>query len=489
MVRRRRPPETGTVYPWQRRASSLLVLNDQGAPLRLNPESFGATGRDRSWNSFAQNFLSANEPHLRALEARAALVPDADQIHLCVKPGGTVGAVPLRSATTRKVVGGLVVRPRFGWSDIGPLLQEIGWTASPQLLEFPLVPGAAREVPPWVLAGPILERFRTLIRELARGFRLHEEVRQTPRGQIVWHRYVTEHVSRGAYHELPCRFPELGPDMQLRAMLRWGVEVVHRSLSAWAAVDSIARRLAEAAMELLLLLADVKPLMPGKFQMGLLMRSTGLPPAALQRGLQALGWLVDERGLAGTAETDGLAWCLPMHELFERWVEHLVRIWAHGFGGHVRSGRTCETLIPIRWHRSAVQSLHSLVPDLVVQQGRSAWIIDAKYKGHFEELDDHRWKELADELQAEHRHDLHQVLAYAAAADADRITSALVYPMLFPSWQRLVERNRSLTAATISTGGRVLRLVLLGIPIQMPSSASVRDLIASWDGLARWEAA
>ena len=489
MAKRKRPPESRTVYHWQRRSSSLLVLNDQGASVKLNPEAFGVMGRDRSWNSFAQNFLSANEPQLQALEARAALVPDADQIHLCVKPGGTVGAVPLRSATTRKVIGGLVVRPRFGWNDIGPLLQEIGWTASPQLLEFPLVPGAAREVPPWVLAGPILECFRTLIRELTRGFRLHEEVRQSPRGQIVWQRYVTEQVSRGAYHQLPCRFPELGPDMQLRAMLRWGLEVVHRSLSAWAAVDSIARHLAEQAMELLLLLADVKPLMPGKSHMSHLLRTTGLPPAALQRGLQALGWLVDERGLAGTAETDGLAWCLPMYELFERWVEHLVRLWAHGFGGHVRSGRTFETLIPIRWQRSTVQSLHSLVPDLVVQQGRSVWIIDAKYKGHFEELDDVRWKELAEELQAEHRHDLHQVLAYAATSDADQITSVLVYPMLLPTWQRLVERNRTLTVATIAVGGRVLRLVLMGIPIQMPSPDSVRQLIASWDALTLWDAA
>ncbi len=55
-----------------------------------------------------------------------------------------------------------------------------------------------------------------------------------------------------------------------------------------------------------------------------------------------------------------------MHELFERWVEHLVRLWAHGFGGQVRSGRTCETLIPIHWQRSTAHSLRSLVPDLVV---------------------------------------------------------------------------------------------------------------------------
>ena len=50
-------------------------------------------------------------------------------------------------------------------------------------------------------------------------------------------------------------------------MLRWGLEVVHRSLSNWVAVDSIARRLSEQAIELLTLLADVKPLMPGKSEM------------------------------------------------------------------------------------------------------------------------------------------------------------------------------------------------------------------------------
>ena len=79
-------------------------------------------------------------------------------------------------------------------------------------------------------------------------------------------------------------------------------------------------------------------MMPGKSQMSHLLRTAGLPPAALQRGMQALGWLVDERGLAGVAETDGLAWCLPMYELFERWVEHVVRLWAREFGGQVRSG-------------------------------------------------------------------------------------------------------------------------------------------------------
>ena len=50
--------------------------------------------------------------------------------------------------------------------------------------------------------------------------------------------------------------------------------------------------------------------------------------------------------------------------------------------------------------------------------------------------------------------------AYAATFGATQITTVLVYPMLLPTWQRLVERNRVLSAATIAVGGRVVRLVL-----------------------------
>ena len=115
-------------------------VSDQGTPIHVDPEIFGIQGRDRTWNHFAQSFISANRPQFQALELQPTLVPAADQINLYLKPGGTIGAVPLRSPTTRKISGGVIVHPRFGWRDIGPVLQEIGWTASPHLLEMPLVP-------------------------------------------------------------------------------------------------------------------------------------------------------------------------------------------------------------------------------------------------------------------------------------------------------------------------------------------------------------
>jgi hypothetical protein len=448
--------------------------------VRLDLASLGVQARDDSWNAFARNFIAANESSFRAIDVLPRFDPDANQIHLSLSPGGTIGAVPLHSPTTRNIVGGLVVRPRFGWSEIGPLLHEIGWTASPRLLNLPLVPGAAKEVPPWVLAGPILERFRILINEIVRGFRWQDELRQSPRGQILWGQYISRQMQTGAFHQLPCRFPELGPDPILRGMLRWGISVVRRSLESWTSADLIARRLSETADLLLATVADAQVIIPERSQLARMLSATILPHSSLVQGLQGLGWLVDERGLAGTANTDGLAWSLLMHELFERWVEHIVRQWAYGFGGQVRTGRTNETLTAIRWERRGPRSLNSLIPDLIVRHGRRAWIIDAKYKGHFEELDESRWAELADELQAEHRRDMHQALAYAAVCDADELTTVLTYPMRLETWERLREVNRNVAAATLAVGNKEIKVALIGIPIQTNRSDLVGELVNSW---------
>src|SRR5689334_18066516 len=141
MVRPRRSQSSIPLPEWQRRPGCLLRLEDQGRSIRLDPASFGIHARDRSWNMFARDLIHANSPQLHALAVAPILEPESDHICVNLRPGGMVGSIPLRSPTTRKVMGGLVVRPRFGWNDIGPLLQEIGWTASPRLLPFPLVPG------------------------------------------------------------------------------------------------------------------------------------------------------------------------------------------------------------------------------------------------------------------------------------------------------------------------------------------------------------
>jgi len=475
-------PRTTARHQWQSPSRSPLRLTDSGT-LTVQARQLGLHGREGGWTTFGESFLAANSAALHSLDVSAHFDLASADLRLRLRAGGRVGAVPLRSPITQKVIGGIVVEPRFGWSGIGRVLEAVGWSAAPEVLHFPLVPGSARDVPPWVLAGPILHAFADLLGKTTRGFRAAEQTREMPRGRIDWKRYCNRQIPRGQLHRLPCIFPVLGPDQTLLSFVHWGLQCVLRSLLPYVMTDPIARRLSAFGESLAALVKDFPTRQPSHSQLDSLLRGSGLPSEALRNGVQCLGWLVDERGLAGLNQTDGLAWRLAMHDLFEAWVGTLARTWGASFGGAVRAGREGHVRIPIHWETTGAGSLKELVPDIVVEAGDTVVIIDAKYKAHFEEMDDARWREIAEEIQEEHRRDLHQILAYCAAYDAPRVVAKLVYPMHPATWRRLKEQRRSVTRAIIPGHGRQVELRLAGVPLLLDTPYLCQEIVEAWGPL------
>jgi hypothetical protein len=86
---------------------------------------------------------------------------------------------------------------------------------------MPLVPGSGREVPPWVLAGPVLARLRALLDTLKRGFEFRSETLRAPRGTILWSEYLRHSLPTGRWHQIPSRFPDLSSDPLIRGAIRW----------------------------------------------------------------------------------------------------------------------------------------------------------------------------------------------------------------------------------------------------------------------------
>ncbi len=192
------------------------------------------------------------------------------------------------------------------------MLGEIGWYTSPEILGGPLVPGSGREVPPWVLAGPVITRLAEMLRSMRRGYAETEAVLRRPRGRILWDRYRSESLVRGRWDRLPCRFPELESDPRLRRAIRWTLERIHRDLARVGGRDRIATELAKRAMHLIETLSDVLSVMPARNDLALLSSGNRLVADVIRRGLEAIAWIVDERGLGGGRELDGLAWHLPL---------------------------------------------------------------------------------------------------------------------------------------------------------------------------------
>jgi 5-methylcytosine-specific restriction endonuclease McrBC regulatory subunit McrC len=136
--------------------------------------------------------------------------------------------------------------------------------------------------------------------------------------------------------------------------------------------------------------------------------------------------------------------------------------------------------VPIDWSRRSVDALSSLIPDFVIRLGDHIFSFDAKYKGHFEEFDQQRWVELRDELHAEHRHDVHQVLAYAALYGANAISAALIYPMRLHQWDRLRRIDQTIISASLTQAGRQLNLRLIGVPIHLSPTVTPDTVIHAW---------
>ncbi len=432
---------------------------------------------------FVLDFVNVNQSALNELNISCSTTYDQDRLAVLLRPNGVIGAIPLRNPLNHRVFSGLVVEPRFGWNDYGPLLKSIGWAAAPKILNLPLVPGSAKEIPPWVIAAPLVFRLGNLLRNINRGFELIHEVRNSPRGRILWNEYVTKSLVIGNYHKLPCEFPDLGSSDLLRSYIRWSLERIKSSLLSVRTHDHFSLYLIEIIEILLTHLKNVPVKLPTKSSLGRILKQNPLSNSSFVEGITSIFWIIDEKGLAGARENDGIAWKLTMHELFESWVETVARQWATKFGGIVTTSREDTSKKPIYWSNSIFQSLSHLSPDVIIETSDTVYIIDAKYKSYFEELDDRRWRELSENIQEEHRHDLHQVIAYSSLFNKKRIVSILAYPLYKKTYDRLSDRGEVLNRAIIPIENKTLEIGIFGLSLSINDTIRVRDLSDQLDPL------
>jgi len=437
-------------------ARPLLRGVDHGPEIRLSASDVGGDGE-----RWIEPFLHANGPHLHRLGIRTR-VETGGGVALALSPGPRIGAVPLLSPATRRVAAGLVVAPRFRWDSLGAVLGEVGFATEPALGGAPLVPGSAREVPPWMLASPVLRRLEGLLAHRKRGFVERHEHRSSPRGRVDWGEWARRDVPAGRWARLPCHFPEPDDDPDLMACVRWTLHRLDEELSPHGHAGP-ARLLRARVGDLLARVgpgADRRPAPGGPGGSGW-----------LADALQAMSWVSEERGLGGARTLDGLCWDLAVDELWECWVDAFIAALAPRCGlVHVARGQTRRGL---NW-LTPLASMRALIPDTGLRgAGRMVWV-DAKYKAHLRLLGRRGWMGLSDDVRAAHRADLHQALAYANLDSVDRVDTMLVYPVSSAA------ASRPPAVATVAAGQRRVRLHLAALPYGLRSREQREATLADW---------
>jgi hypothetical protein len=411
-----------------------------------------------------EQFVAQNRSLMALLDVRIDRDYDGNDLHLLIQAGSAVGAIPLIAPSTARPDYGLIVQPRFPWAGIGPMLAEMGWRISPTPLRLPLLRRSERRVPIWVLSFMILARLKVLLDSIERRFELARETRQAPRGAVHWAEYATKSLRHAKFPSIPCTFPDLRDDRLLKGAVRHTLERQLRALETQKEQGAFVHRLMEFGQQLLRRVQTVPIYVPSSTTLtGWLQRPMGTEP--FMDGIQAIEWTIEERGLAGLSDLEGIPWTMPMDQFFEAWIETVFRIVARRTGGQIRVGRKRETVHAVNWDPPYLGSQRSLVPDIWLEWEAATLIVDAKYKRHWEELQTRSWMNIEEELREQHRNDLLQVLAYANLARTPRVIACLAYPCSPNSWSSLRERGRLIHRAELTLGTRAVHLWLTAVPM------------------------
>ena len=460
--RRRKPSFGGSALRAEPSSKVLLKTTDFGKPVTVNSRVLGFHG-DR----WVEPFLEANRFNLRRLDVKTEIridpIPRVD-----LYPGKKIGAVPLFNPANRKVAGGLLVEPRFKWSALGSVFNSIGFSVEPSLGGSPLVPGSAREVPPWLLAAPVIERIAKMLKHRRRGFVPTLEKRNSPRGRVDWLSWASNDLSTGNWTRFPCSYSEPDDDPNLMGAVRWTLRRLREELSsvAWTAPG---RNLLGRASQMQTLVG------PGP----LLRPTSSIMPIGssewVSEAVEAMGWVADERGLAGSRTLDGLAWDLSVEEVWEAWV------WAFAGSLSQQLGMTVNTFKgtrkPLHWE-GAVKSMGSLAPDIELRGNDITILMDAKYKPHFSLLRRKGWPGLSEDVRAQHRADIHQALAYSSMSPSNEVFTILAYPGSCS--------DSSMSSSTrILTGKKRLTMVIASLPFGFHGIGQKQKAIQYWKNLVR----
>ncbi|MEQ8819785.1 MAG: hypothetical protein RLY93_06035 [Sumerlaeia bacterium] len=423
----------------------------------------------------AEHLLGANEGLLRDMAVRADPMRRGGVPGIRFQTAARVGAVPLLSPVTGRPDFGLVIEPRFAWASAGDMLAGMGFRVVPEFLPLPELPQSERRVPPWVLSSVILKRLEDLLNSLQRRSATSQAILSAPRGQVDWTDYATRRFARGRALDVPCRFPDLRDDEELRAAIHWVVRRHRESLLSQMNAGLVVHRLLALCDLLLSKLSGTPPRMPIERDRSAWNRRP-LLPKVFREGLQAIDWTVDERGLAGLSDLSGLSWRLDMAAFFEAWVETIAESVARQVGATLRSGRRQQTRVPMDWLPPSSGSQRSLLPDVVLEREDVVVVLDAKYKRHAEDIERLGWSNADEALREQHRNDVLQALAYSTLFNAPRVVSCLVYPIAPEKWAELRRRGRTLHRAQVRTGERHVEMALLSVPLSGDPLGAGEDL-------------
>ena len=373
----------------------------------------GSAGRDKfSAPQQVQKFISINKDNFEFLGV-SPIINDTDQnTSISFKTSSFIGSIPLRAADTGKQIGDFVVMPRYTgkdrFEDYIEILNLLGTEISPESIDsLPLASGKNFRPPLYLEAVKFIAALEDLVSRPWRKFDNIEIISDQPTGQINWTKYLRREYKVENRLKFPVRANILSEFHKEYSEIRHVFNLCKNELLSANTPPRIKNNIRIRLNFLEEKLYQHKPILTNRISIKFSDR-----PSVKKCKVQA-------NKILNFKLVESTAWRVDFSDVFEKFIQHIFRVVANESGGR---------LFPNYKFRSQTKKYFSwelkhIEPDAIYQKENILILIDAKYKSNlYNKFDQSEF------LKEDHRHDLHQILAYSSFNNTDMKFGFLCYP-------------------------------------------------------------
>lgn len=403
---------------------------------------------------FLQKFVEYNSSNFKFLGVNPIIYGTDQNVSLTFRSSSYIGTIPLRSSDTGKQIGDFVVMPRFvgknRFEDYIEILDLLGTEISPEFIDsLPLASGRNFRPPLYLEAVKFIASLENLIQKSWRKFNNIEKITNQPKGQVNWNKYINSEYKIENRLKFPVNKNILNEYHKEYSEIRYVFDICKKELLSSNTPQKIKSSLRNRIVFIEDKLYNHIPKVTNK----ILLKSSDSPIVKICKE-QANKILSFEL-------IDSTAWRVDFSEVFEKYVQFIFKEIAKETGGKLYANHKLFSKTPkfYSW------GLRYLEPDAVFVKDDFLVFIDAKYKSNLYNKFD-----VSEILKEDHRHDLHQIMAYSSFSNTENKYSFLCYPS-DKFEHKIIKYQNGLNAVSNS-------IVILGIPLKKVHLNETKKLLS-----------
>lgn len=402
---------------------------------------------------FLHKFVNYNSEQFKFLGVQPYIIGSDHSTSLAFSSSGFIGSIPLRASDTGKQIGDFVVMPRFTgqnrFEDYIEILNLLGTEISPEVIDsLPLASGKNFRPPLYLEVVKFIAALEKLISSPWRKFDNLEKVSNQPSGQINWRKYINNEFKVENRLKFPVKTNVLSEFHDEYAEIRYVFDICKTELLS----ANTPQRIKNIFRSKLTFLEERLYQHKSKATNKIAIRFSDSPvvKSCKEQANKILNFNLVE----------STAWRVDFSDVFEKFVQYIFKEVAKETGGKLFTNFKfrADTSRFYPWE------LKHIEPDAIFQKENTFIVIDAKYKSNL-----YNKNAQSETLKQDHRHDLHQIMAYASFSNTSSKYGFLCYPSE-ENELKLIHYNNKIN-------GLVHTVFIFGIPLRKGAINDTKSLL------------